>query len=386
MHASKILNIRYASAGLTAVVIGYTGSVIIIIQAAMAAGATTEQITSWLLALGIAMGVTSIGFSLRYKIPVLMAWSTPGAAMLIGVVDQYDLTVSIGAFVMTGLMIALTGCFKPVSRMIQSIPQPMATAMLAAIVLPFCMNAFLPAESDFRIFVVMLAAFLLAKRWLPKYVMILLLLAGLGIALWDGVFAAKSLKLTLATPVLVYPEFTLSGFINISIPLYLVTMLSQNLPGMAMLRSYNYSLPLPQILIGSGVTNAMLAPIGGFSVNLAAISAAACMNEDVDADPSLRYRSTIWAGLFYLLAGVWATAVVTLFLALPEAIGQMMAGFAVLGTLLMCLQNAFNDARYHEAALITFLVTVSGVTLFGIGSTLWGLVVGGLFYLNKKKH
>ena len=374
------------SAGLTAVVIGYTGSVIIIIQAAMAAGASSEQISSWLLALGIAMGITSIGFSLRYKIPVVMAWSTPGAAMLIGILDQFDLAVAIGSFVMTGVLIALTGFVKPVARAIQSVPQPMATAMLAAIILPFCMNAFLPMESDFGIFMVMFITFLLAKRWLPQYVMVMLLLAGLGIAFWDGVFIEQKVELVLTMPVFVAPEFTLAGFINISIPLYLVTMLSQNLPGIAMLRSYDYSLPLPQVLIGSGVTNAVLAPIGGFSVNLAAISAAACMNENVDVDPAQRYRSAVWAGIFYLLAGVWGTAVVVVFLALPDAIGQMMAGFAVLGTLLMCLQNAFNDARYHEAALVTFLVTVSGITLLNVGSTLWGLAAGGLVFLNRKTH
>jgi benzoate membrane transport protein len=373
---SHHFKLSHVSAGFTAVLVGYTSSVVIIIQAATAAGANASQIESWLLALGLSMGLTSIFASWFYKMPVLTAWSTPGAAMLVSAVGLYDLPVILGAFVISGALIALTGLISPLSRLIERIPVPLSTAMLGAILLPFCLKAFAPLDTSPIVFFSMFGVFLLAKRFIPQYAMLLLLIIGVGCAFISGAFSQQKIEVILAQPVWITPEFDWQAMINLSIPLYVVTMLSQNLPGVAMMRSYHYEVPVKPLLIGTGLTNMVFAPFGGFSVNLAAISAAICMNRDVDSDTAQRYRSAIWAGVFYLIAGMWATTVVAIFLALPEEVSRILAGFALLGTLMMCLQSAFHQDTFRESALLTFLITLSGVAFLGVNSLLWGLLVG----------
>lgn len=381
---ARWFNPGHISAGFGAVLVGYTSSVVIIIQAAKAAGASAAQIESWLLALGLVMGLTSILFSWHYKKPVLTAWSTPGAAMLVTAVAQYSLSEAIGAFMITGVLIVITGLITPLSRAIERIPPQLGTAMLGAILLPFCLKAFTPLSSMPMVFLLMFASYLLAKHLMPRYTMLTLLIVGVACALFgeqsQGLAISESLSVSLASPVWINPEFTLPAAVNLALPLYVVTMLSQNLPGIAMMRSYHYEVPVKPLLVGTGLANLLFAPIGGFSVNLAAISAAICMNEQVDSDKSQRYRAVIWAGMFYLMAGLFATSVVALFLALPNEISHILAGFALLGTLLMCLSSAFKQDNYREPALFTFLITLSGVSFLGMSSTLWGLLVG-LVYL-----
>ncbi len=381
---ARWFNPGHISAGFGAVLVGYTSSVVIIIQAAKAAGASAAQIESWLLALGLVMGLTSILFSWHYKKPVLTAWSTPGAAMLVTAVAQYSLSEAIGAFMITGVLIVITGLITPLSRAIERIPPQLGTAMLGAILLPFCLKAFTPLSSMPMVFLLMFASYLLAKHLMPRYTMLTLLIVGVACGLFgeqsQGLAISESLSVSLASPVWINPEFTLPAAVNLALPLYVVTMLSQNLPGIAMMRSYHYEVPVKPLLVGTGLANLLFAPIGGFSVNLAAISAAICMNEQVDSDKSQRYRAVIWAGMFYLMAGLFATSVVALFLALPNEISHILAGFALLGTLLMCLSSAFKQDNYREPALFTFLITLSGVSFLGMSSTLWGLLVG-LVYL-----
>lgn len=375
----KLFSLSHFTAGFTAVLVGYTSSVVIIIQAATTAGASPAQIESWLLVLGVSMGLTSAVYSWFYKTPILTAWSTPGAAMLVSSANQYELTVVIGAFVITGILIFLTGLVTPLSRALERIPPQLGTAMLAAILLPFCLKGFETISSTPILFLCMFVGFLLAKKHVPKYVMLVLFIIGVICTVILGSPALKTIELSVATPVWVMPKFDISSMLNIAIPLYLVTMLSQNLPGIAMMKSYQYKPPVKSILVGTGLTNILFAPLGGFSINLAAISAAICMTKDVDSDRSQRYRAAIWAGFFYVVAGVFATTVVALFLSLPQEVIQILAGFALLGTLLMSLQTAFKDEKYRESALFTFLITLSGINFLGVGSTLWGLLVGILY-------
>ncbi len=372
----KQFNLSHLSAGFTAVLVGYTSSVVIIIQAATSAGATPLQIESWLLALGVAMGVTSIGYSWFYKTPILTAWSTPGAAMLVIAAQQYELPVVIGTCVFTGVLILLTGLITPLSRGLERIPPQLGTAMLGAILLPFCLNSFKAVSSAPVTFMLMFGVFLLAKNMIPRYAMLVLLIVGVfcSVGVEDATINITGLSFTL--PEWVTPGITASAILNLSVPLYIITMLSQNLPGIAMMKSYHYDTPVKPILIGTGLTNILAAPFGGFSVNLAAISAAICMAEEVDADKRQRYRAVIWAGAFYLIAGVFATTVVAVFLSLPDAVTKILAGFALLGTLMMCLQTAFHDEGYRESALLTFLITLSGFSFLGLSATLWGLLVG----------
>ncbi|NOH63203.1 benzoate/H(+) symporter BenE family transporter [Vibrio sp. RE88] len=385
--SQKSSTLNHVTAGFTAVLVGYTSSVVIIMQAASAAGASPNQIESWLLTLGITMGLTSIGYSWFYKTPILTAWSTPGAAILVTSAPQYELPVLIGSFMITGVLIFLTGLISPLSRALQRIPSPLATAMLAAILMPFCLQAFEPVTTMPVMFVAMFTAYIVCRRFAPRYLMLILLIIGLmGALMIDSTLLAAT-PMALATFDGVIPHFALSAMLNISLPLYIVTMLSQNLPGIAMMKSYHYQTPVKPILIGTGVTNILSAPFGGFSINLAAISAALCMNETVDSNKNARYRAVLWAGGFYLIAGMLASSVVAIFLSFPTEVTKMLAGFALLGTLMMCLHTAFQTEKFREAALLTFLVTLSGVTIFGINSTLWGLIVGWLYYavMDSKK-
>lgn len=384
--SKKISVVSHIAAGFTAVLVGYTSSLVIIMQAATAAGATPSQIESWFLALGIVLGLTSIAYSWCYKTPILTAWSTPGAAVLIGSVGQYELPVVIGSFVFSGFLIFVTGLISPISSAIQRIPASLATAMLGAILMPFCIQAFKPVTTMPEIFLCIFLAFITAKRIIPKYTMLILLIVGLACAYFLDSTALSTSDLSFAQPNWVTPEIKFSAILNISIPLYLVTMLSQNLPGIAMMRSYQYDAPTKPILIGTGLSNIVSAPFGGFSVNLAAISAAICLTEEVDSDKSKRYLAVIWAGVFYILAGLLATSIVSIFLSFPVEISQMLAGFALLGALLMCLANTFGQDDYREPALMTFLVTISGISFLGVSSTLWGLIVGWLFLMLKPSN
>jgi benzoate membrane transport protein len=256
--------------------------------------------------------------------------------------------------------------------------------MLGAIVLPFCVNAFIPLVDNTGLFAAMFISFIACKRFCPSFTMSALLVVGISYAVLSG-HTVDPIDFSIAKFSWVTPEWKLATIINISIPLYIIAMLSQNLPGIAMLKSYGYSSPTKPILISTGAVNVALAPIGGFSLNLAAISAAICMNEQVDKDTSQRYKAAIWAGVFYLIAGLWAAAVVTLFLSLPNALMAMLAGLALLGTLLMCMKTAFSDTPYQEAALITLLIGLSNITFLGVNAIMWGLIIGlGYFWTQQK--
>lgn len=372
-----MFNLRHMSAGFTAVLVGYTSSVVLIIQAANAAGASPAQLESWLFALAISMGVSSILFSYIYKIPILTAWSTPGAAFLITSASQYSMASLIGAFVVTGLLIAITGLIKPFRQLLRAIPPALSTAMLAAILLPFCLGAFETVTTEPVMFAVMFLVFVLAKKFVANYTMLLLLVSAVLITfVINSGGNAEIVKLGVSQAQLIQPEFQLSAILNISVPLYLITMLSQNLPGIAVLSSHNYQAPVKSIFIGTGSLNALAAAFGGFSVNLAAITAAICMTEEVDKDKGNRYKAAIWGGVFYLIAGVFATSIVALFMMFPPEVTKILAGLALLSTLMMCLTASLQDTHYREAALLTFLVTLSGVSIFGINSILLGLAVG----------
>lgn len=374
----QFFSISHLSAGFVAVVVGFTSSVAIIFQAARAAGANEGQISSWILALGLGMALTSAGFSLRYKVPVLTAWSTPGAALLVTALSGHSLAEAYGAFVVSALLILASGLTGWFEKVMDRIPMPLANAMLAGILVQFGTGIFTELAASPWLVGGMLLVYLPAKRWLPRYAMLLVLLVGVGLALLLGLFRGPALSLTLATPQWVTPQFTLSGILGVALPLFLVTMASQNLPGVAVLRSHRFDVPISKVLTGTGLINLLLAPFGGFAFNLAAITAAICMGEEAGQEPRQRYKAAVAASGFYLLAGLFGASIVALFAAMPKALVMALAGLALLGTIAGSLKGALADSASTEPALITFLVTASGMSLWGIGSAFWGLVIGGL--------
>lgn len=365
-------------AGFIAMLVGYTSSVIFIIQAAHSVGANSAEIASWLLALGIGMGVTSIAFSLYYRIPILIAWSTPGAILLITGLSGYTLNQTIGAFIVSAFLIILTGITGTFNKIIQRIPQEIATAILAGILLQFGLNAFKSVGNSFELCFTMFFVYLLGRKLFPRYTMLLVLMTGLIIAYFQGSFVFNKIHWQFSTLQFIHPEFSLKAILNITLPLFIVTMASQNIPGLAVLKKFDYQINISPIISWTGLVNLLLAPFGAFSLNLAAITAAICMSETADPDPAKRYLATVYAGIFYIIVACFGATIVALFAATPVALIQMLAGLALLTTIASSLSTCLIKDEFREAALVTFLITASGITLFNIDAPLWGLIGGAL--------
>ncbi|WP_456309341.1 benzoate/H(+) symporter BenE family transporter [Serratia proteamaculans] len=367
-------------AGFVAVLVGYTSSAAIIFQAAAAAGASASQTGGWLTMLGLAMGLTTLGLSLWYRTPVLTAWSTPGAALLVTSLPGTSLNEAVGVFVFASALIFLCGITGLFARLMNAIPQAISAAMLAGILLRFGVDAFAALQVNFALSGTMCLVYLLSRRLLPRYAIILTLLAGLGVAALQGNIHATQTQ-SLVMPEFIMPRFTLETLLGIGVPFFVVTMASQNAPGIATLKAHGYTLPVSPLIAWTGLVALLLAPFGGFTVCIAAITAAICMGPEVHSDPQRRYWAAAAAGVFYLLAGVFGGAISGLFTALPLALIHTIAGLALLGTIAGSLQRALSDDKQRDAAVITFLITASGLTLLGVGAAFWGLIGGVIAHL-----
>jgi benzoate membrane transport protein len=327
-------------------------------------------------ALGIGMGLTCIGLSLRYRAPVVTAWSTPGAALLVTSLSGIPLDQAIGAFLFSAVLITLCGVTGLFERLLNRIPLAITAAMLAGILTKFGMDVFVAMQSQRVLVLAMLLAYLAGKRLWPRYAVVLVLALGTLLAWFQGLLRFDVLSLQLATPVFTMPAFSWSALIGIGIPLFVVTMASQNVPGVAAIRASGYDTPISPLITWTGLTTLVLAPFGGYAFNLAAITAAICMGKEAHEDPSKRYMASVFAGGFYLLTGIFGATVSALFAAFPRELVLAVAGMALFGTIANSLALALKDEQQREPALITFLVTASGMTLFGIGAAFWGLVAG----------
>lgn len=374
----KDLSLSAIVAGFVAVLVGFASSVAIVFQAAAAAGANSEIMASWLLALGIGMAITCIGLSWYYKAPVITAWSTPGAALLAGSLQGLTIAEATGVFIFTaalGLIIGLSGIFERLTRLI---PLPLASAMLAGILLQFGFAIFSSMQSELLLVSIMCITYLLAKAFSPRYAILLVLLSGVLSLVFAGQLDLSGVTLTLATPVWVTPEFSLPAMLGVGLPLLIVTMASQNIPGVAVLRASGYATPVSPLITSTSLSTLLLAPFGAFSINLAAITAAICSGSEAHPKPEKRYIAGIAAGIFYLLAGLAGATVVALFAAFPQAMVAALAGLALISTIAANLQATTADATYRDAAVITLLVTASGTSFLGIASAFWGLIAGVL--------
>ncbi|MGL5386355.1 MAG: benzoate/H(+) symporter BenE family transporter [Serratia sp. (in: enterobacteria)] len=367
-------------AGFVAVLVGYTSSAAIIFQAAAAAGASPLQIGGWLSMLGLGMGVTSLGLSLYYRTPILTAWSTPGAALLVTSLPGTPLNEAIGVFIFASGLILLCGVTGLFAKLMNYIPQAISAAMLAGILLRFGLDAFASLQINFSLSAGMCLVYLFTRRYLPRYGIVLTLFAGLAIAALQGNIHFAQQTLSFAKPEFIAPHFTLSTLLGIGIPFFVVTMASQNAPGIATLKAAGYEVPTSPLISWTALTALVLAPFGGFTVCIAAITAAICMGPDVHPDPKRRYMAAVAAGGFYLLAGVFGGTIGMLFSALPVTLIHTIAGLALLGTIAGSLQRALQDDKQRDAAVITFLITASGLTLLNVGAAFWGLIGGVLAY------
>ncbi len=363
-------------AGFVAMLVGYTSSLVLMFQAGQNAGLSPGQISSWIWALSIGMAVTTIGLSLKYRTPIVIAWSTPGAALLVTSLPSVPYSDAIGAFVICAALLALCGLTGSVDRLLRRVPPALAAALLAGILFRIGIEICTAAQHRTALVLGMALAYLLAKRLLPHYCVLIALLAGLVLAATLGLLDFQTLRLELAVPVWTTPTFSLAATIGIAIPLFVVAMASQNMPGIAVLRTDGYAVPASPLIATTGIASLLLAPFGSHGINLAAISAAICTGPQAHEDASKRYTAAVWCGLFYGIAGLFGATLAALFASLPSELVISVAALALLGSIMNGLHGALAEPSQREPALITFLVTASGLTLAGIGSAFWGLVAG----------
>ncbi len=365
-------------AGFITVLVGFASSAVIVFQAAQAVGATQAQIASWMWALGLGMGVTCIGLSLRYRVPVVTAWSTPGAAMLVVGAGAVGYSDAIGAFVLAALLGMLAGFSGVFAKVMRRVPMALAAGMLAGVLLRFGLDVFVSMGTQLGMALAMFATWLVGRRLFPRYAVIATLLVGVGVAAAQGLLHVEQLRVELATPVFTWPTLSWPAVFGIALPLFVVTMASQNIPGVAVIRASGYDTPISPVIGWIGVANTLLAPFGAYGLNLAAITAAICMGREAHEDPARRYTAAVAAGAFYIVVGLFGATVAAVFAAFPKELVACVAGIALFGTIANSLAMALREEADREAALVTFLVTASGLSLAGIGSAFWGLVAGGI--------
>ncbi|WP_166417966.1 benzoate/H(+) symporter BenE family transporter [Cochlodiniinecator piscidefendens] len=363
--------------GCIAVLVGYTGSVAIIFQAIELLGATQQQANSWMLALGVGMGLSGLILSVRYRMPILTAWSTPGAALLVISLNGIPMNEAIGAFLFCGVLLTLTGMTGWFEKLSHIIPDAIANAMLAGILFRFGLEIFPAMKENLPLVAAMCLTYLIGKRWLPRYAIPSVLTVGTLFCWIDGAFITNvEFTFSVAKPVLIVPEFSLIALISIGLPLYLVTMTSQNMPGVVALKSAGYAPPVSASITVTGITTILLAPFGGYAFNLAAITAAICAGPEADEASETRYKAVVVAGIVYCIVGLFGAAVIGLFLITPKALVVTVAGLALLGTIGNSLSAALSQSNQRDAALVTFMTTVSGIAFFNIGAPVWALIFG----------
>jgi benzoate membrane transport protein len=393
MRFFKDLSLSAFTAGFVAVLVGFTSSVAIVFQAAQAFGATPEQIASWMWALGIGMGLCTLVPSLWLKKPVMVAWSTPGAAVLAsaGLAGGFSMAQAVGAFMLCAVFIALAGASGWFERVMNRIPVAIASALLAGVLARFGLQGFSAAQSAMPLVTVMVLAYLVGKRFVPRYaVPLTLLVAIIFVAIGAG-FTATNIEFGITKPVWVTPEFSFSALVSLALPLFVVTMASQNLPGVAAIRAAGYAdrraqggdagIPISKVITLTGLATLVLAPFGAFALNLSAITAAICMGAEAHPDPARRYTAAATCGAMYVVIGIFGAAITGVLTAFPVELVAAIAGLALLGTIGGAMTAALQDESTREAAIMTFLVTLSGVVIAGVGSAFWGVVVGAVALL-----
>ena len=372
------LSLSAVTAGFIAVLVGFTSSVAIVFQAATALGATPAQLSSWMWALGLGMGLCSALPSLWLRQPVMVAWSTPGAAVLAtaGLAGGFGMAQASGAFIVCALLITLFGVTGWFERLLGRIPMPIASALLAGVLTRFGLDAFVALKSAFALVLLMLFTYLVGRRLWARYAVPGVLVVGVAYAAAMGQLHLGSVQWGLTVPVFTAPEFSWPATVSLALPLFVVTMASQNLPGVAAIRAAGYDMPISKVITLTGLATLVLAPFGAFALNLSAITAAICMGREAHPDPGRRYMAAVSCGAIYCVIGLFGAAVTGLLSAFPRELVVAIAGLALLGSIGGGLAIALKDDAHREAALITFLVTLSGVSLAGIGSAFWGVVAG----------
>ena len=373
-------------AGLISVIVNYGGTFILVFQAAKVAGLSPELTASWVWSISIGVGVTGLLLSWVSREPIITAWSTPAAAFLVTALATTPYEEAVGAYLISAAAFVVLGLSSYFERLIRLIPNGIAAGLLAGILLQFGIGAFGSMTLDPKLASLLILAYLIIKRFSARYAVVGILILGLSFLLLEHRVDLSGLKLELAAPVFTMPVFTLNALLSVALPLFLITLTGQYMPGMLVLRNDGFRTSANPIVWVTGLGSLIMAPFGSHAMNVAAITAAICTGPEAHQDPSKRWVAGIAAGVFYILVGVFGVTLAAVFMAFPASFITTLAGLALLGTIGGSLAGAMADVKSREAALITFLASAANITLFGIGGAFWGLVIGLLAYfiLNGK--
>ncbi len=373
-------------AGFLAVLISYAGPLVIFFQAASMGNISHEMMISWVWGISIGAGISGIFLSMWLKIPVVTAWSAPGTVLLITLFPEISMGQVVGAYLSSAFLLFIIGITGYFDKAVRMIPQGIAAGMIAGILLQFGLRAFEASTVSPLLGCAMILVYLLSRRYLPRYNIVLVAITGFTIAFLMGQTGLAGLSMELARPVFIAPEFDFATFLSFTLPLTLVSLTGQFLPGMTILNLSGYKANAKAIIMITAIASMLVAFTGGITIVLAAITAAICTGKDAHEKPEKRYIAGISNGVFYLVGGLFAGTIVLLFTALPKELITMLAGLALIGAITSNLGIVIEDAMHREASLLTFLATASGMTVLGLGSAFWGIVIGLLafFIMNRR--
>lgn len=377
----KDLSLPAIVAGFLAVLVSYSGPLAIFFQAGASAGISTGMMTSWVWAISMGAAISGIILSIWLKAPVVTAWSAPGTALLVTLFPELSLNEAIGAYITAAIIIFIIGVSGTFDTIVRAIPKGIAAGMMAGILFQFGVGAFTAIETTPALAIGMLVSYVVFRRLFPKYTLVLLLVAGVVLAVVLESASLSGVRWSIAVPQFIQPEWTLGSTLSLAIPLVLVSLTGQFLPGMAILQGAGYPVKAKPIIGVTSLVSLPMAFFGGITTVVAAITAAICTGKDAHEDPARRYIAGVFNGVFYLVGGLFAGTIVSLFTSLPAAFVAVLAGLALLGAIAGNLFSALEDASHREASLITFIVTASGMSLFGLSSAFWGVVIGYGCYL-----
>ncbi|MGB9190404.1 MULTISPECIES: benzoate/H(+) symporter BenE [unclassified Acinetobacter] len=372
-------------AGFLAVLISYSGPLIIFFQAAQKANVDPSMMISWIWGISIGAAVAGIFLSIKYKVPVITAWSAPGTALLVTLFPNISLNEAVAAYITAALVILFIGLTGYFDKLLKWIPQSIAAGMMAGILFQFGLGLFTATNSMPLIVFGMLLVFLVSKRVSPRYSMVWVLLAGVLLSLILGKMNPVTVDFSLAIPQWINPEWSINGMLNLAIPLILVSLSGQFLPGMAIMKLSGYDTPAKPIITTTSIASLAVACVGGITIVLASITAALCMGKDAHELKDKRYIAGIANGVFYILGGLFAGSIVMLFSLLPKELVAALAGLALLGAIATNVSVAMKDESERDAALITFLATASGMHFLGLSSVFWGICIGLVAHLLLSK-
>lgn len=375
------ISLSAITAGFLVVLISYAGPMLIFFQAASLAKVSNEILSSWVWAISFGGGISGAYLSWKYKMPIITAWSAPGSALLIALFPHMSVNEAISSYITAATIILLIGITGSFDKLIKHIPKGIAAGMMAGILFQFGINIFKSVSTMPALALSMIGIYLVFKRLAPKFAILVVLFSGIGLSYLLGEVNPDNFKLSLAHPTFIKPVWSWESTFSFAIPLVLVSLTGQFLPGMAILKLANYHVPAKPIITFTSLMSLVTAFFGGITTTTAAITATLCTGKEANEDPSKRYVAGVFSGIFFLIGGSLAGSIVLIFTGLPKELIALLAGLALLGAIISSLMNTLEEPEHREAAAITFLATASGLSFLGLGSAFWGIVIGSIAYV-----